>query len=76
MIWSVLGRALYWTIGGIQAVGEAVVSGRRLIRQMRQGVVPMVDESEPMPLSRPDVEWQRAQMRRATRPPGTGPRTR
>jgi len=51
VIWSTLGKAIYWTIGGIQAVGELVGSGRRLVRQMRKGIVPMVDDTQPIPLT-------------------------
>lgn len=72
MILGALGRAIYWTIGAVQAVIEGVGAGRRLIRQVRKGIVPMVDDTQPIPLSHRDVGRIRAQVDAATQPPGTG----
>lgn len=72
MILGALGRAIYWTIGGIQAVGEVVGTVSRLVRQMRKGVVPHVDDSDPIPLTRRSSENIEGQIRSAT---GSGVRT-
>lgn len=68
MIFGALGRAIYWTLGAVQAAGEVVSSGQRLVRQMRKGIVPLVDDTQPIPLTHRDVERQQAQIRSATRP--------
>ena len=58
MILGALGRAIYWTLGAVQTVGELVGSGRKLVRQMRQGKVPIVslDDTDPIPLTHRDAE--------------------
>jgi hypothetical protein len=55
---GVLGRAIYWTLGAVQTVGELVGSGARLVRQMRKGKVPIVslDDTDPIPLTHRDAE--------------------
>jgi hypothetical protein len=56
VILGALGRAIYWTLGAAQAVVEIVGAGKRLVRQVRNGTVPSVDETDPMPLSHKDSE--------------------
>ena len=51
-----LGRGIYWALGAIQSVGELLGAGNRLVRQMRKGIVPHVDDTEPIPLTRKDSE--------------------
>lgn len=51
MIFRVLGRAIYWTLGAIQGMGELFGATRRLVREARKGVVPHVDDSEALPFS-------------------------
>lgn len=52
MMLRAIGRALYWTLGGIQSVGELFGACRRLVREARKGIVPHVDDTEPVPLTR------------------------
>lgn len=56
MILPVLARGVYWTLGGIQAVGELIGGIRRLVTTARRGLVPHVDDSVPSPLPHRDVE--------------------
>jgi hypothetical protein len=69
VIWSALGRAIYWTLGAAQAVVEIVGAGKRLVRQVRNGTVPSVDETDPMPISHRSVEQIQGQIRSATGKP-------
>lgn len=51
-----IGRAIYWTIGGIQAVLELVGATNRMVREARRGTLPhdlKLDDTDPVPLSRP-----------------------
>lgn len=78
MILGALGRAIYWTLGAAQTVVEIVGAGKRLVRQVRNGTVPSVDETDPMPISHRDVERIQGQIRSATAAQtacGTGPQT-
>lgn len=70
MIWSALGRAIYWTIGAVQAAGELAGATRRMVRSARKGIIPHVDDTQPIPLTYRDVERQQSQIRSATRPKG------
>ena len=45
---SALGRAIYWVLGGMQAVVEFVATGRRLVKAARKGTLP--DDTDPFPL--------------------------
>lgn len=65
MIWTALGKAIYWAIGAAQAAGEAVGAGQRLVRQVRKGIVPLDDDTDPSPLTYRDVQRQRAQQEAA-----------
>lgn len=47
--------ALRWLVGAGQALVEAIGAGRRLVRDVRRGVVPM-DETDPIPLTAKDSE--------------------
>lgn len=64
---TLLARGIYWTLGAAQTVGELVTSGRRLVKQARQGALSL-DETDPMPLTQRDVQHQQSQIRAATRP--------
>jgi len=51
VILGALGRAIYWTLGAVQATVEVAGTVSRLVRQMRKGIVPMVDDTQPIPLT-------------------------
>ena len=51
-----LGRAIYWTLGAAQAAGELIGVTRRLVRSARKGVLPMQDDTQPIPLTHRDAE--------------------
>ncbi len=51
-----LGRAVYWTLGAVQAVVEGAGVVRRLVRSARKGVLPMQDDTQPIPLTHRDAE--------------------
>jgi hypothetical protein len=61
-----IGRGIYWALGAIQSASELLSAGSRLVRQMRKGVVPHVDDTQPIPLTHRSVENQQAQIRSAT----------
>ena len=49
-------KAIYWTIGGIQAVLELAGAARRLTKDARAGKLPhdlKLDDTDPIPLSKP-----------------------
>ena len=57
-----IGRAIYWTIGGAQAVLEFVGIVRRLGKEARKGTLPhelKLDDTDPVPLSRPRPSLRR-----------------
>ena len=56
MIWSLLARGIYHTLGALQTAGEFISTGKRLVRDMRKGVIPHVDDTDPIPLTHKDAE--------------------
>lgn len=68
MIWSAIGRAIYWTLGVIQGAGELVGAGRKLERAVREDT----DDTDPIPLTHRQIELREAQIRCASRPDGLG----
>lgn len=64
---SLVARGIYWTLGAAQTAVELVGSGRRLVKQARQGALSL-DETDPMPLTQRDVSHQQSQIRAATSP--------
>lgn len=65
MILRGLARGVYWTLGAVQAVLELAGATRRIVLSARKGVVPMVDDTQPIPLSHKDAERQAAAARNA-----------
>lgn len=65
---SLAARGIYWTIGAVQSAAELVGATRRLVTSARQGVVPHVDDTQPIPLTYRDVARQQSQIRAATKP--------
>jgi hypothetical protein len=55
-MFGAIGRGIYWAIGAIQAAGELLSAGSRLVKRMRKGVVPHVDDTQPIPLTHKDAE--------------------
>lgn len=45
-----VGRVIYNVLGGVQAVVELIGSISRLVRKARKGIMPMVDDTQPVPL--------------------------
>ncbi len=51
---TVIARGIYWSLGAVQALGEVVGAGRKLVREARRGKLPHeVDETAPIPLGQP-----------------------
>jgi hypothetical protein len=47
-------KAIYWTLGGVQALLEVVGITRSLVKEARKGTLPhKLDDTDPIPLSRP-----------------------
>ena len=49
-------KAVYWALGGVQAVLELAGAARRLTKEARKGTLPhdlKLDDTDPIPLSRP-----------------------
>ena len=55
MILPALLRAVGWAIGVVQGATELAGAGKRVARQVRQGLVPL-DDTDPVPLSHKDSE--------------------
>lgn len=51
-----IGRAIYWAIGGVQTGVELWGSLCRLVRNVRKGVMPLEEDTEPFPLRHKDAE--------------------
>lgn len=49
-------RAIYWTLGSVQAVVEFVGALQRMVRKARKGILPLVDDTQPIPLTHRDSE--------------------
>lgn len=49
---STIARAIYWLLGGAQAVVELASAARRLVKQARRGTLPNVNDTDPIPLKR------------------------
>lgn len=71
-IWTTIGKAIYWTLGGIQAAGKAIDAGRKLTRKLRRRAAG-IDDTQPIPLTHRDVERRAQQIRCASRPIGSKP---
>jgi hypothetical protein len=50
-----LGRVVYNVLGGVQAAIEFMGALRRLVRKARKGVLPLVDDTQPIPLRHPVI---------------------
>lgn len=49
-------KAIYWTLGGVQAVFEIFGATRRLVKEARKGTLShelKLNDTDPIPLSRP-----------------------
>lgn len=47
-----IGRAIYWTLGGVQKVVEFLGAAERFAHRLRKRALPLPDDTEPIPLSR------------------------
>lgn len=56
VIWPLLRAGIYWGIGAVQTGAEFLSSGRKLVRQMRKGLLPLDDDTDPVPLPHRDAE--------------------
>lgn len=54
-----VGRAIYHVLGFMQGIVELVGSVRRLVLQARRGTLPVVDDTEPIPLRKPNEPLKR-----------------
>lgn len=48
---TAVGKAIYWTLGAVQTVGEWVGLARGIVRSARRGSLPLND-TDPIPLSK------------------------
>jgi len=47
-----IGKAIYNVLGVVQTVVELVGSLQRLVRKARKGILPLEDDTQPIPLHR------------------------
>jgi hypothetical protein len=73
VILPLLARGIYHALGALQTAGEFISTGKRLVRDMRKGVIPHVDDTEPHPLPHKDSERIAEFGRRAGQGHETGP---
>lgn len=69
MIWSAIGRGIYWTLGVIEGAGRLLGAGRKLARSVRENT----DDTDPIPLTHREINLREAQIRCASRPMGSAP---
>jgi hypothetical protein len=51
---TVIARGIYWSLGAVQAAGELVGAGKKLVRAARRGTLPHeLDQTDPIPLAHP-----------------------
>lgn len=66
---TVIARGIYYGLGAVQALGEVIGAGKKLVREARRGRVPHeVDETDPIPLTHREIDRREHQIRCASRP--------
>lgn len=48
-----VGKAIYNVLGVVQGAVELIGSLQRLVRRARKGILPLEDDTQPIPLRRP-----------------------